>query len=358
MKKILLRYNYLLTVALLVPAILNAQSAEDSKGLFTTDSVPEITLTGNMNALLNDRSEKPSYHPLSILYKAENGSGTTIRAEAKTRGHFRKLWGNCIYPPLAIHFIKNDTLKHSVFKHQKKLKLVMPCAGDEYVIREWLVYKIYNLVTPNSFKVRLVKVKLTDTKNKKSPVPFYGILLEEEKQMAERNGNIIVSRKLRPEQTEPLSFLTMAVFQYLAGNTDWSVQYLQNIKLIAADSMIAPVAVPYDFDHAGLVNAPYAEPAEALRMNSVRERRYRGYCIRDMKKFDTVIASFNSLKKDIYNTYINCTLLDEKYKNATLKYLDEFYEIINDATKKEKAFGYPCSKNGTGNVLIKGLNKD
>ncbi len=358
MKKIVSLYLYIFIFGLVLSTAASAQSSSTAHDLFTTDSVLELTLSGNLRSLLNDRSQSPHYHPLQLLYKNEDGNEISFTVELKTRGHFRKLKENCIYPPLAVNFIKNDTLKHSIFKDQHKIKLVMPCIGDEYVIKEWLVYKLYNLVTSNSFKSRLVKIKLVDTKNKRNSPPFYGILLEEEKQLAKRNGMIAVSRKLEPGQTEPTAFLTMAVFEYLAGNTDWSVQYLQNIKLIAIDSNTAPIAVPYDFDHAGLVNTPYAYPAEQLMMNSVRERRYRGYCVEDLQNFDTIIAFYNQIKNNIYQLYTSCKLLDEKYKNATLKYLDEFYTTINDAVKMKKAFGYPCNKNGTGNVIIKGLKED
>ena len=163
---------------------------------------------------------------------------------------------------------------------------------------------------------------------------------------------------MRPDQTDQEAFLTMAVFEYLVGNTDWSVQYLQNIKLLAPDSSAVPATVPYDFDLAGIVDAPYAKPAEELDMNSVRQRRYRGYCIYDMKKFEPVIALYNRLKKDIYSIYTGCPLLDEKYKKATVKYLDEFYATINDPKKWQKDFTYPCDPNGTGNVVIKGLRED
>ena len=137
-----------------------------------------------------------------------------------------------------------------------------------------MVYKLYNLVTPKSFKARLVQVTLEDDKNKKPVTPFYGILLEEEKQMAKRNKLVSVVRKIKPEQTQPDAFLNMAVFEYLIGNTDLSVQYLQNIKLLAKDFSAVPVTVPYDFDHAGIVSTPYAQPAEELQMSSVRQRRY------------------------------------------------------------------------------------
>jgi hypothetical protein len=86
--------------------------------------------------------------------------------EAKSRGHYRKLREHCYYPPIFLHFPSEDTLKTSIFKEDSKLKLGMPCKGEQYVVYEWLVYKVYNLITPNSFKARLVKVKLTIIKIK------------------------------------------------------------------------------------------------------------------------------------------------------------------------------------------------
>lgn len=343
----------------------NAQDAADKKpmdghDLFESNEVLEFSLKGNIKAVTNDRGTTSQYHPLQLVYTQANGEELAIPVQVKTRGHFRKLKDNCVYPPLLLSFSKTDVLKSSVFNGQNKLKLVMPCVGDEYVVKEWLVYKLYNLVTPYSFRVRLVKVKLEDSLNKKAVTPFYGLLLEEEKEMAKRNGQVPVERKLlKPEQTFEEVFLNMAVFEYMIGNTDWSVQYQQNIKLMGEDSAsLVPIPVPYDFDHAGIVNTPYAKPAEELELSTTRERRYRGYCIKDMKMFDAPVALFNRLKDDFYKTYSNCTLLDEKYIKSTLKYLDDFYSTINDPAALKKQFGYPCNKNGTGNVIIKGLKED
>ncbi|CAN5412712.1 hypothetical protein BH10BAC2_BH10BAC2_42260 [soil metagenome] len=330
----------------------------NGKSLFETDAILEITLSGNVKELLNDRAENSQYHPILLSYKGEDSSEVAIPVAMKTRGHFRKLKENCSYPPLQISFSKNDLLQSSVFKEQEKMKLVMPCKDDGYVIREWLVYKLYNLVSPKSFKARLVSVKMKDTKNKKTAVPFYGILLEEEKQMAKRNGLIPLNKKIQPAQTERQAFLNMAVFEYMTGNTDWGIQYLQNVKLLALDSNAVPIAVPYDFDHAGIVDAPYANPAEELQMSSVRERRYRGFCIEDMQQFASVINLYNSLKNEIYSTYTDCKLLDEKYIKTTIKYLDDFYATINNPAALKKEFGYPCDKNGTGNIIIKGLREE
>ncbi len=328
------------------------------KDLFDSDEVLSITLSGNLRDVLNDRTKVPKNYPLTLSYRKEDSTEVILQVEVRTRGHFRRMRENCGYPPLLIQFPKEGPHTNSVFKNQNKLKLVMPCKGDDYVVREWLVYKLYNLVTPKSFRARLVKVTLEDDKRKKGATPFYGLLLEEEKQMAKRNKLVAVDRKLQPGEVQADEFINMTVFEYLIGNTDWSIQYLQNIKLLAKDSMAVPVAVPYDFDHAGIVNAPYARPAEELQMSGIRQRRYRGYCVKDMKVFEKVIARYNELKKDIYSLYGNCTLLDEKYIKSTIKFLDDFYDTINDPKEWQKDFAYPCDKNGTGNVVIKGLRED
>ncbi len=362
-------FVFIVGLLCLAPATTSAQSKENtkktearsstSKDLFEGEEVLEITLSGQLKKLLGDRSQKPIYHQLTFSYKDEQSNVINLPAQAKTRGHFRRLKENCYYPPLALKFVKCDLLKASPFKKQNKLKLVMPCAGEEYVVREWLIYKLYNLVSEKSFKTRLVRIQLNDSSNKKQANPFYAFLIEDEDELAKRNGLVVINKKLQPEQAEPECFLTMAVFQYLIGNTDWSVQYQQNIKLLAPDPKgLVTSVVPYDFDHAGLVDAPYARPEEMLNMASIRQRRFRGYCLKDMKRFDSTVALFNRVKKDIYQTYSGCSFLSEKFVKNTLRYLDEFYEVINKPGDMKKEFWYPCNPDGTGNVVIKGLKEE
>ena len=208
------------------------------------------------------------------------------------------------------------------------------------------------------FEGIFLKIIYEDTIRGKKLEPLFGILLEDENKMAERNQSRMVEGKMiRPEQTQILDFHTMAVFQYLIGNTDWSVQYYQNIKLIATGPDDIPSTVPYDFDHAGIVDAPYAFPEPALLLSSTRERRYRGYCLTDLSSIDKTFSLFNDLKNQIYNIYTTSPLLEPSYKKSTIKFLDEFYKTINDPKAIKDAFGYPCRKDGTSNVVIKGLKK-
>nr|MBP6794066.1 hypothetical protein [Saprospiraceae bacterium] len=323
------------------------------------DSILQISLQGNIRGLLNDRTTAPPKDfPMNLTITTEAGTEITLPVNMKTRGHFRKLKENCIYPPLLVQFIDTASMTNTWFGHQNELKLVMPCQGEEYVLREWMVYKLYNLITPMSFKARLVRLTLADEKAPKKDASFYAFLLEDEDHMAQRNQSIILEKKMIPQQAQLKSYLTTAVFEYMIGNTDWGVQFLQNIKLIANDTNSRPIIVPYDFDHAGIVNAPYAKPAPELQLSSVRERRYRGYCIQSLNQYDEIISLFNGLKPQFYNLFTSSTLLKPKYINSTLQFLDGFYNTIHNTKAWQKEFTYPCDKRGTGNVVIKGLKKD
>ncbi len=327
------------------------------KGLFATQDTLSITLHGPVRKLLNNRLNSPKDFPLTLTYVQDNIQ-RSIPVQARTRGHYRRTAGNCIYPPLLIQFPAENPDSASIFREQHHLKLVLPCDEESYIIREWLVYKLYNLLTEQSFRARLVKVKLEDEYSKKPPLPVYGILLEEENQMASRNQMVDIERQMDPVKLRRDAYLRMTVFEYLIANTDWSAKYLHNVKLIAADPTAVPVAVPYDFDHAGIVDAPYARPAPELQMISIRQRRFRGFCVSNISTYEPVIAQFNQLKKEIYQLYTECPLLDEKYITSTVKFLDEFYLVINNPKLWQKEFSYPCELQGTQKVVIKGMKKN
>ena len=312
-----------------------------------------IKIAGNIRDLFNDRGANAVYHPITLSYKINDSTAVSIQLKAKTRGNFRRSKENCDFPPILLNFQRVNS-KSTLFENQDKLKLTVPCRGETFVIREFLVYKLYNLLTPKSFRARLARVSFYDNVRNKESVAFYGILLEEDAQMAQRNQTKLFERKmLTGERTETETFLKMAVFQYMIGNVDWSIAYLHNIRIVAFDSLSIPYVVPYDFDHAGIVNAPYALPPEQLNMSSLQERRYRGYCITDMQKFADIIATFNRLKDNFYSTYTDCKLLDSKYISSTVRFLDKFFDIINNPKKLKSEFSYPCNNNV--NFVIKGL---
>lgn len=340
---------------ILLPGSLFSQDTSIAP-LFTSQHILDFTISGPLKSLFKDRTGKATYYPLTLTYSNVDSTTTSIQLKAKTRGKFRRIAANCNIPPLLLNFGSESTPINSIFTRQNKLKLVTPCRDEKYVVKEYLVYKLYEIISKYHFKSRLVRVIYHDLEKEKISDPLYGILIEDEDAMADRYSMKIDKTDLiSPKQVEVETFMQMAVFQFMIGNTDWSIQYRQNIKLMTSDTLPRPITVPYDFDHAGIVDATYAKPAPELQMSSVRERRYRGYCMHKIQAFDSVFDYYEQLKEEIYSIYDASPYLDERYKKMTLKYFDKFYLTLKNPKASSKAFLYPCDPYGTGNIVIKGL---
>lgn len=336
-----------------------AQAASDStplrqkkapRQLFANDSVMEFSLTVNLRALLRDRGTAPVPHAALLSYTNNQQASVQLPLTVKVRGNFRRSLVNCSFPPLLIDLPKKKT-KNTVFAHQNKLKLVTHCQVDEWVVRESLVYKMYNLLTDLSFRAHLARVTYVDSLNKRKPETHWAFLLEDEDDVARRNGAQASNvRQTSMGYADTLNMATVAVFEYMIGNTDWSVPYLHNIRLFDNGQRgLSPV--PYDFDHAGIVGALYAQPAAQLGIESVRDRIYRGLMY-PMPVFQQVFARFNEVKPQLYALYQNDPRLSKSYVKGTLQYLDEFYALINKPNLALQVF----SKGAQAGVVIKGLN--
>lgn len=327
-----------------------------SSGLFDSGEILEISLKGDIKRLFSNTKGEAVYFDFNLESGEDTENFLSIPLRIRTRGHFRREMNICDYPPLLLNFSKKNT-KNTIFSGQDKVKLVLPCRGERYVMREYLAYRIYNQLTPNSFKVRPVRVFVSDHINSGINYdPVMGFLIEDEEQLAGRiQMDLLELDLIQPEAIAKEDFLRMAVFQYMIGNTDWSIQYRQNIKLLSSNESGRPIAVPYDFDHAGIVRAPYANPAPELKLSSVTERRYRGYCLGEMEKFEKTFEEFFDQKEAIYSLISKTELMDLKSIKATIKFFDAFYFTIANPKRAKFDFQYPCQGNGTGNVVIKGL---
>lgn len=333
---------------------LNVSAQESAGDLFNSEEIIDVTLEGNLRPLLRDRSSDPPYREMKLRYRNEDSVFVTQDLRVKTRGKFRRL--NCADPPLWFNFKKHEVPDSSPFSEYSKMKVVVPCEGEKYVLREYLVYKMYNILTDYSFRVRLIRLAYHDTRRDRFTEPVYAFLIEDEDDVAERSKAGLYKRNnLRPERIEEEAFLRMSVFAYMIGNTDWSIQFQHNLKIMFLKEQKEFIAVPYDFDLVGLVSSPYAVPAPALKLRSIRERVYRGYCMDDLDILEPTFQQFRQLKPEIYSTLVQNSLLEKSYIDWALEYLDEFYETIDNTKKRESVFSYPCDPSGTGNVVISGI---
>lgn len=321
------------------------QPLQSADVLFGDDDVLALTLAADLRAVLRDISDDRPYREASLSYLDSDSSEVTLGIRVKTRGFFRRLHLNCDVPPLRLNF-KDSRAEHTLFAGQGILKLVTHCrnskAFEQQLLQEYLIYKAYNLLTPFSFRVRLARITYIDTRGKRKPITKDAFFIENDDRMAERHDGVLLeTQRIHAEATDRALITLLSVFQYMMGNTDWGVTSRHNIKVIYTKSHPAPIAVPYDFDWAGLIDASYAKPAPQLNLRSVRERRFMGYC-RTEEEFAAVFAQFNEKKEATYALFRDFQPLERKYAQRSIQYLEESYDIINDSSDIRWAFFEAC----------------
>jgi hypothetical protein len=224
------------------------------------------------------------------------------------------------------------------------LKLVSGCFqndyGDQLVLKEYLVYKIYNLLTEQSFHVRLLDLSYEDESAKKKSFTQHAFLIEDEKALAKRNNcKILKIEHISRDYTDRQQMILVYMFEYMIGNTDYGFTVNHNTVLIQSteDSTSKPFVVPYDFDYSGFVNANYAVPADGIEIADVRQRYYMGFML-TMNELNNVTTIFNNKKDDIYPLINNFQLLTEKNRKDIINYLDDFYKTINNSKESKSIF--------------------
>jgi len=316
-----------------------AQKFVDKVKFFTDTSLLNATLTLNIKRVLTNKSKEGYSFPATFTCRMGDSLNINDHLSVEVRGHFRR--GYCYLPPLRL--IYNDN-PNAAFYKLKTLKLVNSCmttrTDDQNLLKEFMIYKIYNMITDKSFRVRLLNLHFQDSSGKKKTITQHAFLMEDIKQVAKRNNcENWTNRKFGTEATDRRQTTIVSVFEYMIGNTDWSVPVSHNIKLLhsQSDSLSRPYVVPYDFDESGFVNTTYAAPDERLGIQSVRERLYRGFP-RTMEELNVVMDIFNKQKANIYSAINNFSLFTSASKKEMTDYLDEFYKTINDPFEVKYTF--------------------
>lgn len=330
-----------LVLLILVICVAGRLQSQDSGnlGLFTSNEILAITIKTDLKNLINKKREG-KYQKAELIV---NNKPYNIRLKA--RGNYRL--ENCSFPPVMLNFSKTEFDDNS-YESLKKLKLVNVCKMQnpytQYVLREYLIYRVFNLMTDMSFKVRLLKIEYVDTNKKMKSVTRYGFVIEDQEIMADRLDGILIKRTgLKAQVTNTDHIVLLSIFQFMMGNTDWQVASLQNLKLLKLNDFNepAPYAIPYDFDYTGMVNASYAIPAPMLGIENIRKRLYWGKCY-PQEDIMVAIEKFNEKKEDIYQLYQKFTFFDKASRNYSISYLDSFYKIIDNEKQWQHYFIDKC----------------
>lgn len=343
-----------LGIALLLPAGGAAQSSPPKRSeraaalpLFQTRDALQLVLTADFRTVSRDRDTlSTKRYPAKLQVVQDGGDTLNLSVQLRTRGHYRLASRNCPFVPLRIDFARDGVAK-TPFQGQRGLKLVTHCRNEdryeEYVLREELVYRLHNLVTPFSFRSRLATVTYRDTTGK-SLGKFPAFFVEDERDVARRNGGKIAELKgALFDDLDPTETTRFSLFEYMIGNTDFSIYALHNVRLVVSEgARYTPVA--YDFDFSGMVGAHYATPDPRLPIKEVRTRLYRGGCTQ-IDYVPGVATEFLALKPAMIALYDSAKGLNRRSVEEAKYYLNEFFETIGNPRELKSSIMDRCVKN-------------
>lgn len=333
-----------LSAQLEVEHVRQVDTIETSLDLFGETVPMNITLTFDIKKYQREKF-KGEYIPVHFRYQLNDSLYLEKEMRLKARGMFRR--NHCSLAPFWLNIKKSD-LGSGELEDIDRIKIVTHCKGslayEEYVLKEYLCYKIYNIISPVSFRVRLVRMTYVDTGRKNKTTEGWAFMIEPQEMLAQRLDAVEIKRDdLSTSLLRPWEMDVLAVFQFMIGNVDYSIFGSQNIKFLGlpgyGSAGYSPV--PYDFDYTGLVDAYYAIPSEFTGINSVRDRHYLGPC-REEGSYEAAIEHVQRLREEILQMVHDFEYLDQKDKDRVIDYLEEYFELSEHPRSLISSFQRTC----------------
>lgn len=299
------------------------------------DSALDIAITLDWKALEKKKKEK-NYHSAHVRFILGNRDTLSIPAQVRTRGNMRLQI--CSLPPLKLKFTKSDLTRHG-YSPMNEMDLVLPCHEGElyqqYILKEYLAYKLWELISPFHFKTQLVDIQYTQLLGSEAHDPSTGFLVENTEEVVERlggrkNKTAIISQN----SVDKTPMLSVALFQFMIGNTDWFIQNRHNLEFVVVPGHSLLVPIPYDFDYSGLVGANYAVHHESLELATINTRYYQGKCY-SADEVEEALKVFLEKKEQILSLPYRIHGLSERSAKEARTYLTGFYDIIENPKKLE-----------------------
>jgi hypothetical protein len=323
--------------------LLARRTEAETRSLFGEAQPLAFTLTADFAAINKDRNPQ-STRRFPATLSVSGGASTSLPVRLGTRGHFRLMARNCGFVPLRVEFPR-DRLAGTPFDGQSALKLGTHCQNEreyeQYTLREYLTYTLFNMVTPRSFRARLAQATYVDQKSSKPLTTRYALFIEHENDVARRlAGRVVELERLEFKDLDRDALTTMMLFEYMIGNTDFSIWALHNVRIVQ-DKKKTLVPVPYDFDISGLVAPPYAVPDARLRLANVGERFYRGPC-RTVEEFDSAAGLFRERRAQMVAAIDGQPDLAPASRGHMKAYLEGFFRAIERPASIKRYFVDGC----------------
>jgi len=305
--------------------------AADARPLFRDVEPLAFTLTADFGAVNKERRpNNKKLFPATMTVSDATGP-QDVAVKIGSRGHFRLMRRNCDFVPIRLELPRGSGAAGTILEGQTSLKLGTHCRGDReydsYTLREYLTYRLFNMVTPLSFRARLARATYVDARTRKTIANRYAILVEHENDVARRfGGRIVELPRIVFADLDAPTLNRMMLFEYMIGNTDFSIYALHNVRIVQ-DRARRRYPVPYDFDLSGLVHAPYAVPDPRMGIRSVVDRLYRGPC-RTADELEETAQAFRAKRADMLTLLDSMRDLEPLARGEARNYLEGFFRSI------------------------------
>ena len=304
----------------------------------------EVVIETDIKKLRSGSGPETQWQSAVFKIMKDNAAVFEQKVQVAPRGNMRKK--TCHFPPVKIRFYEHK-LKTDSLEDVNELKLVVACRNsnedDQFVLKEWLAYKLYNLLTEESFRVKEASVRFVTPGKKKGGIVSTAFFIESEQELASRlGGRPIKPRIISPKGLDSVAYDRMCLFQFMIGNTDWSTYTRHNIKTIGFKGRPA-IAVPYDFDYSGLVSTDYSIPSPDLPIKAVQERYYLGFC-RSAASFSAMFKEFLAKRAAILAVCEQAPRIEKVNRRQMQDYLKEFFDILEEPRQAKAQIMGNCDK--------------
>lgn len=327
-----------------------AQDASMPDPLFQSDAVLEVRIIAPMSTILSERPNEDEL-PAKFRFTSSAGEAIVLDIKIRTRGRFRRMKDVCGFPPMRLNFNKSQT-KGTLFRKQNKVKLVTHCQSssryEQVLLREYLAYRILNILTDTSYRVRLLRITYVNTEKNNRETVRNGFIIEHRDRLARRIGKPVLEiPRTRIAALNPQYSNLISMYHYLIGNTDFSPILAAKGETCCHNHVLfgtqdTPLwSVPYDFDQAGFVFAPHASPNEKFRLRSVKERLYRGRCVNN-EHIDANIALYRSHHEEMLQLIAEFDPATAGSKKMMARYIDKFYATIDSPRQVQRRLLRKC----------------
>ena len=324
------------------------------KPLFADDSVLELSLSLDFEALCRPNREPDCDYIDSVLgYLDPAGEQRAIPIQVLVRGGWRARRDHCDVPPLFVKFTAGAA-GDTPFAGQSMLPLTTHCRNrrgsfgganpreyEQYVLREYLGYRLYQLFTGQSLRTRLVRINYSSPDNPDREVQRYAFFTEHFDDLAARNGTRRLPHgSFDPELVDLAALDRVSLFSFMIGNTDLSVPRERNIVLLEGENG-RQYPVPYDLDMSGLVDAEYSGVSPRLDFRDPRQRYYLGFC-HPRPDYPALFAQFQGQRDAALQLVGDIPGLNRVSRKSSRAYLDDFFDLIESPDDRREDIIEAC----------------